>query len=407
MSRLDDAASGLKALSTYHVTILDAHLNNHNAIADSEENQAAIKALRKHHLAWQLSPGEPVQLSRALLPTLAAVTRNYVLSSADFSVGHLWDEIVEAVENFREARKRGALTDADTFLHAAYDTGFQLIEGLRESLAHYSHHVSSGFSHIRDLELRARKNRQMIERARKFNDILASLDYSVLHQLAGSDQGLRKLLLKAIPQALEQCQKELSFAIHRLTDLLHTITHQQHQTKVIEAVARLYQSDQGYTLNLDDLDRVPPPLLRAPRMLEESRIDTRAADHEETLSALAQKVQRLHAQEVETHAAQPIADARYLEPIVQPPDPVEKAIAMTIMLVDESDTPISGLQIYRTLELACSADLWLLALTNAVYGLPEAQRRSIHLSFVEHQHPQYTGNYRVEDVMLNRTRSRA
>lgn len=401
MALLDDAADGLKAIATHREAILDAYLHNHGALHDTDENQSAIKALLKHHLAWQIDPDEPVQLSRALTSTLAAVTRNYKMSSANVVVGHLWQEIEEAIAGYREAKKRGAEEDSLTYLGSAFDYGYQLIEGLRDAIAHFSHHISSGFTHIHDLDLRAIENRKMIDKATEFNNILETFDYADLQTKAGTDPELRRLLLKAIPKALETCRKELLYAIERLTDMLHTINRQQRKSRLIDSVLNLYQNHEAYTPGIDDLDDIPPILNRAEQLMDTARADIRNPDQEETLTDIVQKLPSLIPVEDEEFTPEPVTNALQAENETIPLDPIRSAALDALTLVKESNQDVSARDVYRALDMDCDPELWFMALVNEVYGLPDVDRNSLNLEFIEQQDTLFTGNYWVADIVLH------
>jgi len=401
MARLDDAADGLKSLATHHGPVLDAYLNHRGTLHDTEENQAAIKALLKHHLAWQLDPDEPVQLSRALTTTLSAVTRSYRMSSANVVIGHLWSEIEEAINGYQEAKKRGAEEDSLTYLGIAFEYGQQLIEGLTESIAMFSHHISSGFTHIHNLDLRARENRKMIDRATEFNNILSTFDYQDLQAKAGRDPDLRRLLRKAIPKALEACRKELIYAIDRLTDMLHTFNRQQRKSRLIDSVLGLYQNQETYTANIDDLDEIPQVLNRAEAIMVSAKADIRNPDHEDALAEIVHKLPPIVPVEEEAHKEEPVKNALEGETELLPVDPIRTAVLDAVSLVQETSQSISAYEVYQVLELECEPELWFMTLVNEVYGLPDIDRKSICLDFLERRDGTFRGNYWVSDIVIN------
>lgn len=403
MALLDDAADGLKALAKHHAPILESYLNNRGALVDTEENQSAIRALLKHHLAWQLDPDEPVQLSRALTSTLAAVTRGYRMSSANMVVGHLWQEVNEAISGYQEAKKRGAYQDSATYLGMASDAGYQLIESLREAIAHFSHHISSGFTHIHDLDLRARENRRMINKATEFNNILETFDYSELHAKAGTDPDLRQLLLKAIPRALERCRKELLYAIERLKEMLHTINLQRRKSILIDTILGLYQEIETYTPSIEDLDQIPLVLNRAERLMHIAKADIRNPAQEIILAEIVEALPSTALREDEEFTPEPVTNARDAEVEELPLDPIRSAVLDTLSLVQEVQEPISALQVYKALQLECGSELWFMALVNEVYGLPDLERKRIRLRFNEQQDDVFKGNYWVSDVVLQQS----
>ncbi|SIQ99644.1 hypothetical protein [Marinobacterium stanieri] len=406
MARMDDAADGLRAIGLHRDALLDAYLNHHGAISDSEDNKPVIRALLKHHLAWRLEEDEPVQISSALIPTLSAVTRSYRMTTADLSIAHLWREIQEAIEGYRDAKQRGSHIDCETYIGTAYDLGHQLIENLREGVAQFSHHISSGFTYIHDLKLRARENRRVIRRASQLNDVLETFDHASLQQLAGVDPQLRRLLLRALPKALEACGKELVHAIARLTEMLHTITRHQRLSQLIDAIAGLYQTDHAYVPSIEWLEDVPPALNIAPPLLQRSMVDPRNPEHEDDLIAIVNGLPRLDPLEEEAFTPTLIQDGLEQVTEVIAPHPVQIAANLMIELALESSRPVSARQIHGAYPVESDLEMWLLTLVNTVNALSDKQRQQLDMMFVEAIDSVLSGNRWVSDIVLRRKEGR-
>ncbi len=403
MARMDDAADGLRAIGVHREALLDAYLNHHGSIPDSEENKPVIRALLKHHLAWRLEEDEPVQISSALTPTLSAVTRSYRRTTADLSIAHLWSELQEAIEVYQDAKQRGSHADSETYIGMAYDLGHQLIENLREAVTQFSHHISSGFTYIHDLHLRARENRRVILRASQLNDVLETFDHASLQQLAGVDPQLRRLLLRALPKALEACGKELLHAIVRLTEMLHTITRHQRLSQLIDAVAGLYQADHAYTPDIEWMEDVPPAVNMSVPVLQRSMVDPRNPEHEDDLTTIVNSLPKLDPLEEEAFTPSGVQDVLEQATEVIAPHPVQVAANLMIEMALESPSPISAQQIHRAYPVESDMEMWLLTLVNTVNALPDKQRQQLDMSFVESTDPVLSGNRWVRDLTLQRT----
>ena len=402
MARIDDAADALKTLAKHSEVILDAYMNQGGALLDLEENRPAIKALIKHSLAWQMDPDEPVRLSQSLSKLLAAVTRSQLRYSANSAVADLWKEIDDAIEGYREAKNRGALEDSEHYLSNAFFFGHQLIESLKDSLAVFAHHLNSEFTHIQNLDLRAIENRKMIERASEFNTILESFDYQELYNKAGTDTDLRRLLLKLIPRALEECRKQLSYSIERLVNMLHTINHQQHKARLVDSILTLFDREEAYLPNVDDLMGLPAVLNIAPKLAGSVYADLTNPEHEASLASIVESLPALNPTEKESFTPEPIKNALEGEVIELITDPTRVAIQETLALLEMTDSKISAKAVYelKMLQQSCDLELWYMTLVNEVQGLPYQERSKIHLKFIESQDSTFNGNYWVSDVIL-------
>ncbi len=405
MARLDDAKDGLKAIAAHADALLDAYLNTQSRLLETEQNQPAIKSMLKHHLAWQIDPDEPVVLSRALTTTLDTLTRSYRISVANSEVGSLWTEMMRAVDDYQQAYVKGASTDADTFLGQAFELGFQLIESLRNALAGYSHYINSGFTEIRDLDLRAKANRRMVNRARDFNDVLESFDFEELDSKAGYNTELRLLLRKVIPRAIARCSEELNYAIGRLREMLHVINEQQIKTRLVEQVLELYERQDDYSPSLDSLDAIPQSLNKAPALMVGSRANPYHEGSALALAEIASKLETSGSKEVEVHTPEPVVDGLDAEEVELESNPIWLAAQNLIELTIQQNGVFSATKVYEQFDLPCSKELWLLGLVNAVNAIKGEHRNDIELRFVERVDAQMSGNLWVEDILLRRQES--
>ncbi|WP_151670034.1 hypothetical protein [Nitrincola schmidtii] len=404
MARIDDAADALQALAKHRDIIIDAYLNQGGALHDTEENRSAIKSLMKHQLTWQIDMDEPVRLSQSLTSLLAVVTRSQLRFSANSAVADLWKEIEGTIDGYREAKNRGALEDSNHYLENAFFFGHQLIESLRSSLSIYARHINTEFTHIHNLDLRAIENRKMIERASEFNTILETFDYQDLHNKAGDDSDLRRLLLKFIPSALEDCRKQLGYSIERLINMLHTINRQQEKARLVDCLIEKFDRDESYHPSVDDLNDLPSVLNRAVRLCNPIYPDLANPEHEDILASIVESLPTLTVTEKEKFVPQPVKNGLNEKAVEIPVNPMIIVVQEILELLSGTDEPISAKKVYHISKLDnhCELEIWYMALFNEINGLPLKQRASLDIHFVESPDDTFSGNFWVSDIVLRK-----
>jgi len=402
MAGNQDAKDCLRAIHHHADVLLDAYHHHQNRLFDGDDTTSVSKAMLKHHLAWKIDDDDDVVLSRPLTNLFDTVTRSHRISMANAEIGSLWEEMMEQIDYYQEADKKGALRDAEMFQEHAFEAGFRLLDSLKLAIAGYSHYINSGFTEIRDLDLRARKNADMLKQAKTFNDLLESFDFSELERKAGHSSELRRLLRKVIPKSIGLCLSELSYAIGNLRSLLHEVNEQRTKTRLVNSLLAHYERNDEFIPTFDDINSVPEVCNRAQPLLLSSRADLDNPLYEVELSDLARSIESSQARDVEEHEASPVDNAMDIASVEQIPDPIWDAARQVLEVVkQDSQGAFSALKIYDVFDLECGHELWMLALVNTVNSLKAQERRGIHITYTERIDPIFNGNAWVSDVVLS------
>lgn len=404
MAKNNEAADALQAIANHKQIIIDAYMIHGGVIHDTEDNHAAIKSLKKHQLVWQIDPDEPIRLIPDVSKLLSTVTRSNIRYIANSDVAEKWSAIEDAIDGYHKAGELGALADKERCANDALMHGYELIAKLKNALSDYARHINTEFTYVHNLELRAIENRKMINRASEFNDILATFDYQDLYNKAGNDDQLRRLLLKFIPMALEECRMQLGYSIDRLVKLLHTFNQQQEKLRLIDSFITHYDQNEAFLPSIDGLIEPPAVLNRAVEAVCSNYVDLNNPEHEEILEAIVERLPSTITTEKEVFEPEPVADELSEKFVELPVDPSRQAIQEVISLLSETELPLSARRIYefKGLSAECDMELWFMALVNEIYGLPVNQRSELSVRFCEEQDEIYKGNFWVRDIFLQR-----
>ena len=164
-----------------------------------------------------------------------------------------------------------------------------------------------------------------------------------------------------------------------------------------------YQNHEAYTPSIDELNDIPNVLNRADRIMVTARADIRNPDQEEPLAEIVQSLPVPKPLEDEDHAPEPVTNALHAESQDMPLDPIRCAVLDILSLVSETTQSVSAKKVYQALKLNCDSELWYMALVNEVYGLPDTERKNVHMEFVERRDPTFSGNFWVSDIILRHT----
>ncbi|MBD3655551.1 hypothetical protein [Marinobacter sp.] len=408
MARSHDAHSTLRALATYGEAILEAHLSNGNRIPDADENLGLIETLEHHRLVWRIGESEDLQLKKVLVQFLDHITESDRRRFASEQVDALWRQLNELFDEYKAAKQKSALSDIERLEGEIKECLADVIEDIRSATDAFSSYINTGFTYITDLELRIRKNEQVIERAGRLITLFDSFRIRELADQAGSDAFLKRLLLKHLPATLEECQKNLSYALNQLRILLVRMREDQRLSRLIGAFEAHFVTHRGFVPSIDhlDLEACPPELNTVSPFLMRSFGDIYDPADGLELIELAASARTLPPEAPVNTGARAVEAVDFDidgETIQEEEDPVDSAIEELIQTVIEGGLGRGELRASEALAatgLEIDRASWLQAIVSEVETLSRNDQQYIELTY--HQEPDavFPDNLYVYDLTL-------
>ncbi|OZC35133.1 hypothetical protein B9Q17_06435 [Marinobacter vinifirmus] len=411
MARTHDAQSTLRALNTHAEAILEAHLSQGNRIPVTDDNVGMLETLEHHRLIWRLAEDEDPQLKKVLAHFLDHITESDRRRKASEHVDQLWNELNQLFAEYREAKRLAAFEDKERVEGTIKEVLSEIIEDIRMATVTFSAYITSGFSYITDIELRIRKNEEVIDQAHRLSNLFDSFKIRELEDQAGNDPFLKRLLLKHLPATLEEGRRNLSYALNQLRILLVRMREDQRLSKLIGGFESHYANNRGFEPSIDDLDLAYcPPVLNtvAPfRIVSYGDIYDPADDQD--LIEIARWARPLDSQVNEPHA-----DAKAVSSVEfdvdgateqEEVDPVDELVEQLLQHLLDGD--IGGCEI-RALEVLAHSDLdldaatWLHTLESELDALAPNDYDLIEVDYQSEPDPLYPDNLYILDMTLRR-----
>jgi len=408
MARAQDAHSTLRALAKYGEAILEAHLRNGNRIPDSDDNLGLIETLEHHRLVWRIGESEDLQLKKVLVQFLDHITESERRRYASAQVHILWQQLSELFQEYKEAKKRSALTDIDRLEGEIKECLADVIEDIRNATEAFATYINTGFAYITDLHLRIRENERVIERAGRLITLFESFRIRELAEQAGSDAFLKRLLLRHLPATLESSQKNLSYALNQLRKMLVRMREDQRLSRMVGAFEAHFINNRGFEPSIDHLDlrQVPESLNTvAPFQIRGFGDIYDSADDLELIE-IAAKARTVPA-DIEDKPVPDGVDTVSFdvagETETEDDDPVEDAIEELIQLVVDGalgEGAILASEALAGTGLNIDKADWLQAIVSEIESLPDGDQR--HIEVIYHQTPHwiYPDNVMISDLTL-------
>ncbi|HLV77207.1 MAG TPA: hypothetical protein VKY53_04695 [Marinobacter sp.] len=411
MARTHDAQSTLRVLTTHAEAILDAHLNQGNRIPATDDNVGMLETLEHHRLIWRLAEDEDPQLKKVLAHFLDHITESDRRRQASEHVDQLWSELNQLFVEYRETKRLAAFEDRERVEGTIKEVLSEIIEDIRTATVTFSAYITSGFSYITDIELRIRKNEEVIDQARRLSNLFDSFKIRELEDQAGNDPFLKRLLLKHLPATLEEGRRNLSYALNQLRILLVRMREDQRLSKLIGGFESHYANNRGFEPSIDDLDLAYcPPVLNtvAPfRIVSYGDIYDPADDQD--LIDIAQWARPLDAQ-----VDEPGIDAKAVSSVefdvdgeteqeeVDPVDDLVEQLLRHLLDGDVCDGEIRALEVLANSDLDLDAATWLHTLESEIDALAPNDYDLIEVGYQSEPDPLYPDNLYILDMILRR-----
>lgn len=400
MANQDDAVNILKLIARHAELLVSSHLNSNGEITLSPENESLIRSLQSARLVWQLDDLDSVQISSVLTKLIDHSLVNYRRHVAHESISDMWNHIIELInEQYFPAKLRCATSDFERASAEIQETCIDLIEMIHTSTIRFSEYISSKFAFVSNLDLRIKKNEQVINQAQRLNDLLNTFSISELIQVAGADDFLRRLLLKTFSKEIEKSRKNLLNSLHQLIDLLHSLRESADINRLIEAFERKYEKDRGFEPSIHSITRYPAFLRLTESCIEANHADVNDILHEECFSKLCLNIREFDTETEEKHDVINVDDRTEKEDTIVEQDPVHTMAEALILAAQQSDVYISAFDVYDKTGIH-HYDIWLYTVMNIIEALPSDARNSIAVCIIERPDNAYPHNYEILDIKV-------
>ena len=399
MSTRDRIVKLINTLHSNKELIADLYLESEISIHDPSLTLNTVKRLQQHKLIWFMEDEDRIHLSSTLSKLIDnAFQFDRVMLSGATAVP-LYDEIFTNMTLYRSARTE---SDREELKRRTRECSIHFIQTLQEDINWFSRYIERGYGMIDSFEIRLSLNKRVIQKAEKLKDLLENIDLTTLQKQAGGDVVLRPLFFRYLPQARTSGLKELRNIVATLRQLMTKILKEKEISSLVLAFVNHYEQHPDF---------VPePPLsllterqwhLSSPGMASASP-PTHDDDHTEGLSSILDQL-NLVSKEPSTSddpATLLMTDNRVHEEVELEPDVFFQAAAAMISVVEEEGVALLASDVYEQMQLEDEYELWLFALSNYIFGLPETQRVRIDTDYTETIDPVFTGNSTVTDIRV-------
>ncbi|GAA4650965.1 hypothetical protein GCM10023116_32480 [Kistimonas scapharcae] len=399
MSARDRVITLINTLHTNRELIADLYLNQETSVFDPSLSLKTIQKLQQHKLIWNLDDEDRIHLSSTLSKLIDnAFQFDRVMLSGATAVP-LYDEICTSMTHYRVAKTE---SDRGELKRRIRENCIHFIQTLQEDISWFSRYIERGYGMIDSFEIRLSLNKRVIEKAEKLKDLLENIDMGTLQKQSGGDIVLRPLFYRYLPQARTSGLKELRNIVANLRHLMTRILEEKEISSLVLAFVNYYEqhpdfvpeepfslfSERQWHLSSPGMTPAFPPI-----------------HDDECLEDLTSLLAQLHLNpkeqsKTEDTADRAMTDNRSHEVVEVVPDVFYQAAAAMLSVVEEDGVVLMASNVYEQMQFQEEYELWLFALSNYLFGLPETQRARISVDYTEIEDAVFTGNSIVTDIKV-------
>ena len=410
MARIDEAYAAASALARYIEPVCEAAFAHRGTLENTADNQTAIDSLIKNRLAYRTDDAYGVQLAGVTMRLLHHVTKTYRLRMAAGSVADLLEHLKADCENYRRAQRSGSFDDQQSLEAEIYEQVFELIDLLHDLIQHFAFWVHNEFGAFSSIDIKIRKNQVALSKIDRLNTLFAECTITDLHEMAGNDPLLSRLLLKILKQTMDECRQELVSIAHRLREILARLQNDRENQRLnhlIDSFANHYQRHPGFKPDICTYADLPDALIRVEPLSLVAYPNLNSLRHQNLLGELAcQVAENLGTSPLrrEKEAFVPVEIGEQ-EAIPEPLDPIYGSVDFVFdaLLMEDGLPELQASEAYGRLQLTIEYDIWLLLLVNRYEAQQTELRPRLRMELIEEPVPHYNGNHLVQDLRFVRT----
>ena len=219
MSRQVESKEAVRALSTHTEVVDEACYEHAGVLHYSESNKAAIAALTKHQLAYDLDDEHGVQIHSSVKRLLDRVTSRYRFRERHGEFSNQIENLDYAVDSYRRVKDFND-DKKQNYLDEIREITVEINDALVETVSSFHRIVADEFSMVTDVDDKIRQIGRCKREIGRINDIFEHLSVKKLREWVQTDIHLERILLKVLKSKIDLALKDLNVSNKKMVDML-------------------------------------------------------------------------------------------------------------------------------------------------------------------------------------------
>lgn len=419
MSRSSEAKQVVNTISRHLEPILEACLEHQGRLFIGDEaTERAAESLIARRMAYRLGDDDDIIISRVLGDFIHQVTQSQRRRVSSGEVHDQWEQLDHEVENYSLVRiKNGSQADIDHYRRLSEDAAYSFIDTMRVVVERFSEYISNDFRSISNLDIKIRETERALEQAQKTNALFETINFERLYEMAGGDPFLIDLLTRKLAREVKRMSRDTADALHHMKRNLASLRKEsaelERQNSLIDGIITHYDQNPSFEPILE-IDKDTPDCFKMVGGMELAAYpDLESRGHQEALTALAKNsVSKLvrddgshedESRRKELNKTVDVEDHDNQTEVFEE-EPEERVVREFFQILPEAlamRDNVSAMWFHQHLDDPYESGLWLLAIMQHYFSLPDVEKADLSLEYVTTELEDHNGNHVLQDLKFS------
>jgi hypothetical protein len=347
----------------------------------------------------------PEEQSLSLRPIvnelIASLTQDERKRQINTDVGEHLDQIDTRVQSLQAARKKGDYAASEHHMQLLTERVNDMTGQFGDAIESLWHRLNTEFGFVSSLDDKMLEIELAQRQLRRILDGFGIINFDDLIQLAGSDGGLRKLLVSQLQARISEHSGSLLEVQKRLVLLMARFRQQQDRALLINRMSAFLRQNPNFQMgDYPNRSQVPAVINQAHSISAQAFIALDRSQDSYTLAELARAVPR----EPQQHSMSEKQTEGFVMAVQNLVATEQKQLAKDVedffIQVIESPEALSGVDYLAEKQLPWEPEMWLFQIVAEYQGLPQQNKQSFMLEKDSAQQSRFNQLHIIEDVTV-------
>lgn len=378
--------------------LMQGYIQGH--IEETALSEKAVNNLIDARILHRPDEQSPLTLKSVVNELIASLVQDERKRQINADVADHLDQIRTRVDSFVAARARGDYAASEHHMQLLTERVHDMSGQFGEAIESLWHRLNTEFGFVSSLDDKIREIELAQKQLRRLLDGFDIIDFNELIELAGSDAGLRKLLVSQLQARISEHRGSLLEVQKRLVHLMARFRQQQERALLVTRMAAFLRQRPNFQVgDYPNRSQVPLVVNQAAPISARAFVALDRSQDSYTLSELARAIPRPDLDAQDHAQVAPVSTAE--QKLVAT---AQKQLAMDVenffISVIDSAQPQSALEYLENKALGWDAEIWLFQVIAEFEGMNNADKQAFQLQKVSEKTSLFNDVRVIRDVHL-------
>jgi hypothetical protein len=388
----------LELIGKHADTLMQGYLEGH--VNESNFSQQGLQKLLDSRVLFYPEE-QPLSLRPIVNELIASLTQDERKRQINTDVGEHLDQIDTRVQSLQAARHKGDYAASEHHMQLLAERVNDMTGQFGDAIESLWHRLNTEFGFVSSLDEKMLEIELAQRQLRRILDGFGIINFDDLIQLAGSDGGLRKLLVSRLQARISEHSGSLLEVQKRLVLLMARFRQQQDRALLINRMSAFLRQHPNFQIgDYPNRSQVPAIINQAHGISAHAFI---ALDRPQDSYALAE-IARAVPREPKQHSLSEKQTEGFVMAVQNLIATEQKQLAKDVedffIQVIESPDAISGVDYLAEKQLPWEPEMWLFQIVAEYQGLPQQNKQSFMLEKDSAQQSRFNQLHIIQDVTV-------